>query len=71
MAVSVDCFRENIIPSLPETEGVTFRKKLCWLLFVHAKRECFKAVRILLGSPGIVVNTRCMNSTRGTASKKE
>ena len=37
-----ECFRENIIPSLPETEGVTFRKKLCWLLFVHAKRECSK-----------------------------
>lgn len=31
--------RENIGPPIPETEGVTFRKKLCWLLFLLAKRE--------------------------------
>lgn len=30
---------ENIIPTLPEMEGVTFRKKLCWFLFLQAKQR--------------------------------
>ncbi|KAK7090054.1 retinoblastoma-associated protein-like isoform X2 [Littorina saxatilis] len=30
---------EENIPSLPETEGVAFRRKLCWLLFIHAKSQ--------------------------------
>ena len=30
-------FRENVMPPIPETEGIMFRKKLCWVLFLHSK----------------------------------
>ena len=25
------------MPPIPETEGIMFRKKLCWVLFLHSK----------------------------------
>ncbi|XP_025079135.1 retinoblastoma-associated protein-like isoform X2 [Pomacea canaliculata] len=35
----IEANEENIGPPIPETEGVTFRKKLCWLLFLLAKQR--------------------------------
>ncbi|XP_048258242.1 retinoblastoma-associated protein-like isoform X2 [Haliotis rufescens] len=32
-------FRENVMPPVPETEGVSFRKKLCWTIFLHTKNH--------------------------------
>ncbi|XP_046550341.1 retinoblastoma-associated protein-like [Haliotis rubra] len=32
-------FRENVMPPVPESEGVSFRKKLCWTIFLHTKNH--------------------------------